>query len=388
MSLHLLFSLITAAYAGEGSNIENEVDRFIGQTEQIKQAEQPSMQNAFNPRITAFGDVFWSLGFDDGKINPASTPWLRSLEIDLRADVDPFAKAVATVALEQEDPLAGHAHADEDEDHSGPMFTVVPEEVFVDLVALPGGFSARLGQFLLPLGITNRMHPHDYPWPLAPMPFQETIGDHGLADVGGQLNYRVAHPLNGALTLQAAVVSGTHFDPDGDNAAASWVGRAELFQKAGDVDIGLGGSGTGLNKDWLAIGDAMVRWRWSGTGSLVWLSEVFFLPSEDHATEHDDHADQDEHEEHADQEQASEESSTTPSWTTTLQLQPARAWYLGVRYDQIGDANWIGGTVSFYTSEFLRIRTAALHHEDQWRMDAQLTFIWGSHPVEPYWVNR
>ena len=47
-----------------------------------------------------------------------------------------------------------------------------------------------------------------------------------------------------------------------------------------------------------------------------------------------------------------------------------------------------GGTLSYYTSEFLRVRVAMFTDGDQIRIDGQLTFVWGSHPIEPYWVNR
>jgi hypothetical protein len=364
MSLSFLLLLLSPALADEASDMDKEVDEFIGE-QKVKEAPKAApAANAFNPRLTAFGDMLWSVGLDDGEVHPASTPWLRSLEVDLRADVDPFAKAVGTLAIEQGDPLAVDTHG------HGPGFEVVPEEVYVDLVALPAGLSARVGQFLLPLGVTNRMHPHDYPWPHAPVPFQAVIGDHGLSDVGAQLNYRVAHPLDGALTLQAAVVSGKHFDPDSEDAAPGWVGRAELFQTAGSVDLAVGGGATGLDEDWLGVADAMIRWRQTTYQSLVLLGEVFHQPSED---DHGHHA---------------EDEVATTGWTTTLQLQPARSWYLGARYDQLGDEAWVGGTVSYYTSEFLRVRSAALTHDDAWRLDAQLTFIWGAHPVEPYWVNR
>jgi hypothetical protein len=208
------------------------------------------------------------------------------------------------------------------------------------------------------------------------MPFQAVIGDHGLSDVGAQLNYRVAHPLGGALTLQTAVVSGHYFDTDSESAAPGWVGRAELFQTVGNMDIGIGGGATGLENDWLGVADTMIRWRQTTSRSVVLLGEVFHRPASEN---HDDH---DDHHGHA------EDENATTGWTTTLQMQPGRSWYLGVRYDQLGDEDWVGGTVSYYTSEFLRVRTAALAHKDAWRMDAQLTFIWGAHPVEPYWVNR
>jgi hypothetical protein len=176
--MHLILSIfvfVSSAFSEDSTEMDEEVDAFIGEQKGQATAKPTAAPNAFNPTITAFGDMLWSVGLDAGDVSPASTPWLRSLELDLRADVDPFAKAVATVAIEQEDPLAASGHAD-DVHGDGRSFTIVPEEVYIDLVGLPAGLSARVGQFLLPLGVTNRMHPHDYPWPQAPMPFQAVTG--------------------------------------------------------------------------------------------------------------------------------------------------------------------------------------------------------------------
>ena len=72
-----------------------------------------------------------------------------------------------------------------------------------------------------------------------------------------------------------------------------------------------------------------------------------------------------------------------------MQVQPTRPVYLGVRGDRLDGAFQVGGYASFYTSEFLRLRAGARVDQDGLLVsDAQLTFVWGSHPVEPYWVTR
>ena len=57
----------------------------------------------------------------------------------------------------------------------------------------------------------------------------------------------------------------------------------------------------------------------------------------------------------------------------------------------------IGAYVSFYTTEFLRFRIGYEHRErpstnggdgDLDTFFFQLTFVFGSHPVEPFWFNR
>ena len=60
--------------------------------------------NAMNPGITAFGDVVGQLGLGPDGVTPGSTLYLRSVELELRAAVDPFAKADVVLAFEQEAP--------------------------------------------------------------------------------------------------------------------------------------------------------------------------------------------------------------------------------------------------------------------------------------------
>lgn len=84
------------------------------------------------------------------------------------------------------------------------------------------------------------------------------------------------------------------------------------------------------------------------------------------------------------------------------QYQFNRNTYLGVRYDFTEDlteenleTNTLGLFLTYYTTEFLRFRLGYEHSEsDIDELDAQDTglfevnFVFGSHPVEPYWINR
>ncbi len=328
--------------------------------------------NVFNPQITAFGDLLGTWGFEDAELDPASGLWLRSLELDLQADVDPFARAVAVMAMEQEPPVGG-AHADEEaegqadtpgaadsdeEADSHAAFAVVPEEVYIDLVSLPGGFSGRVGAFKQPFGIANRAHPHDYPWSDAPAPIQAALGEDGWSDVGATLSWnRALGPT--AVTLTGGVLDGAgHLDPLRETPMPQWLGRAELFVDLGAVDLGLGSSHTGLEADYLGGADMMLRWRGSSWRSVVLLGEGFL----------DDEGEL--------------------SGYAALQVQPTRTLYAGARVDSVHEELQAGGFLSYYTSEFLRLRAGAVAGEHGVTVHSQLTFVWGSHPVEPYWVNR
>ena len=89
------------------------------------------------------------------------------------------------------------------------------------------------------------------------------------------------------------------------------------------------------------------------------------------------------------------------------QGQISRTTYLGLRYDHADavdfpDAPFVAGTrrsimpyLSWYTSEFLRLRlgyerwiSSAPGEADRNTFLAELNFIFGAHPPEPFWVNR
>jgi hypothetical protein len=232
----------------------------------------PSSKNVFNPALTAFGDAIGTVGIQDGAVLPGSGPWLRSLELDLRSDVDPFAKAVAVIALEQEPPYA----QDEGEPHAGEghaSFAVVPEEVYVDFVALPGGLSARVGQFRQPFGVTNKSHPHDLPWTDTPLPITEFLGEEGYTDVGGLVSWRLPNTVTG-ITVQGGVLRGGLLDPDDEVAMPQWLGRVEWFHETGQFDWALGASETGDDQDIVGGADLFVRWRKSSWRSAMLLAEL------------------------------------------------------------------------------------------------------------------
>lgn len=346
-----------------------QADLFAAQAEALASDLPPSPPparasfNALNPGITAFGDVIGQLGVQGGDIAPGSTIYLRSLEVELRADVDPFAKADAVIAWEQEAPPLDGGPAE--------GFGSEPEEAYVDLVALPARLSARVGKFRVPFGIINRTHPHDLPWTDAP----ELLGEEGYNDTGAVLSWLV--PLGqSALTLTGGALAGTPFDEAGLTADLAGLARAELFVGTGPLGFSLGGSAladsaslqgpinTLVPSSYTAPrpivgGDATFRWRPDPRRGIILMGEI-----------------------------VQDLSADAPVGYAAVQWQMARMWYLGARQD-FGTPR-TGVYLTGYTSEFLRLRVGAGFSPESGAVDAlsQLTFVWGSHPVEPWWVNR
>ncbi len=310
------------------------------------QAPAAASFNALNPGITAFGDVVGQLGYGPPGVLPGSTLYLRSVELEFRAAVDPFAKAGAVISFEQEaPPLAGGP---------GEGFGAGPEEAYIDLVALPARLSARIGKFKQPFGIINRMHAHDLPWTDAPL----LPGDGGYNDTGASLSWIL--PIGHAgLTLTGAGVAGQPFDPNNRRPGLAGIGRAELFIAGGPVGVALGGSSiydfpTG---ETVLGGDVMIRFRPSQRNSLVVLGEIV--------------------------------KAKELVGYGALQVQPARNFYVGLREDVGPNGLKHNLFVSTYASEFLRFRVGGGYAPTTETVDTviQLTFVYGSHPVEPWWVN-
>jgi hypothetical protein len=172
------------------------------------------------------------------------------------------------------------------------------------------------------------------------------------------------------LTFTAGAFSGAPFDEAGARANLAALGRAEVFAGTGAVGFSAGASflGDTAGAGWYGGGDLGFRWKPDSRHSVVALGELVRTHvSGPDLSDHD-------------------------AWSGygAVQWQPARSWYLGVRQDAGVAGLRTGAYVSFYTSEFLRARLGGGYRPDTGEAEvlSQLTFVWGSHPVEPWWVNR
>jgi hypothetical protein len=348
--------------------------------------------NALNPRITAFGDFVgrWSVGshelIEDGR-NVDDRVALREVELDLRADVDPYAKAVLILALEEHEPGT---------------YEIDVEEGYVTLETLPWGFHAQIGRFRVPFGRMNALHGHDLPQTTRPYALTDLFGEHGYVEQGVILSWLAPYV---PLELKAAFLNGENqgvfAGADSDDPA--WLGRAEYFlQLTNNAFISLGTSFLfGVNdapdpltdrpsrarqetKVWGA--DILIKWQWNQFQSIAVQAEVYTVDKELSATHNGprDHG---------------------LGAYGFVQVQPFQRWYLGARYDYSdfgegieGNEQWaVSGWVSYYTTEFLRFRVGYEHRERRQTLGGdpdvdtvffQLTFVFGSHPAEPFWFNR
>ncbi|MDP6407895.1 MAG: hypothetical protein QGI46_00815 [Planctomycetota bacterium] len=341
--------------------------------------------SAFNPRITVFADALGRidsrpvvLSEDDEEERIDDSFHLRGVEIDLRAAVDPYADAVVILAAESEAPGELEAGVEEG-------YLILKRLPWLETA--PAGLKLKVGRFRSGFGFTNRIHAHDLPWATRPTSASTFLGEEGLVQhgVAGEL-FLPSLSENDTLEATVEILGGGEIAVDEEAASSDYatVGRLNWYTELGDeADLTLGLStyqgGTGAD-----LYGADVTWRWlpiagRGRRSLVVGGELFrgALTTDD-----------------------GEEDPT--GGYAYAQLQLNRNLYAGVRYDRTDSlegaglgTETVGGYLSYYTSEFLRLRLGTEHQsgesDEVEPLDTiflELTFLFGSHPAEPYWVNR
>lgn len=347
-------------------------------------APQPQGLNALNPQITVFGSFLART--DDQPVYLEGDPAqeriddsmsLREAEVDLRAAIDPWADGVLILASEAEVP--------------GEFETGVEEGYFTLkklplLDTAPGGLKLKAGRFRPAFGRFNKIHLHDLPSVDYPRSLATFLGDEGYVQDGFSGQFFLPSPSD-ASTLEGTLelLGGGDLPLAEDARSSELAGLAHLgwfneLSESHSLDLGASGWTEGSDRTLLGL-DA--TWKWMPHVAGQWRS--LLVGGELFASDVDDGS--------------SDEALGFYAWT---QYQFSRNTYLGVRFDraeELEDADLVTHTYSTYltysTTEFLRFRLGFDHaesdveHEDG-RNSAflELTFVFGAHPVEPYWVNR
>ena len=182
-----------------------------------------SSLNAFNPRITVFSDFLGRLdgrrvNNDDG-VDITDRFALREVEVDFRADIDPYAKGLLILAAEEESPNE---------------FEFTVEEAYLDLHTIPGledvshNLRFKGGRFRTEFGIVNLLHTHDLPWTTRPLLLTEFLGEEGDVQNGIGVEYLVHNPWSEAITT--SVLSSTP-------ASARWPSRYSTILSSRRIEL-------------------------------------------------------------------------------------------------------------------------------------------------------
>lgn len=348
---------------------------------------------SFNPDLAVITDFRGNASTNNR--NPARNRFdVGSVELDLRAAVDPRADAVAVlpVARDVEDPLFFSASGAD----GGVNTSVEIEEAYLFLhdFGVPN-LTAKVGRFHLRFGRQNILHSHD--WPTVDNNFvnQSFLGPEAIADSGLSLSYVVP---------------------------PRWVGN-QYVEAIVEVISGEGGSESPvLNNDALVDGPALnTHLLWNHDLNRAWNVEVggswltgkhnddnrqnVNLVGTDLTLVHTDPTGRFNNQLlQFEAIYGALDSSRTDSEDAfgaygLFQQQLNRDWYVGARLDwtenALDDRQEVWGVspyVSWYWSEFLRFRLEYQHKAGdvptENNLHFQVTWIFGAHPPHPYWATR
>jgi len=367
--------------------IENKIDA-------VARASAPVI---LNPRTTAFlnfaarGDNRSVLDAT-GQSEISNRPFLRTVELELRNPVDPYAEAIAIISLEDE---AGRGYAIDVEEAYG-LIKRLPL-----LESAPLGLKLKIGKFRAPMGVNNKIHMHDLPWTTRPLVVAAYLGtehgeffESGFNPVGVDFDFFLPNPIPQTtleMNLDLVRSGGLGLSLGQTGTQPSYIAHLTLSRDWSNEHLLLLGVSAyhenGPTSNRLYGADVTYKWAPSEnreTHSFVAGAEFFsgrsstVLPPDTEIT------------------------SSPYGWYAYLQYQTSYWVYLGARYDWLKDpaddrlvTRAIAGYLSYYTTEFLRFRLGIEHRMSDVPSQDRLTtgifevnFVFGSHPTEPYWVNR
>lgn len=320
----------------------------------------------------------------------------REVEVSLFGQIDPYARA--EVRFE-----AG-------EEERGGEISVHLAEAFLELMTLPFGTQARMGQMRNRFGLTNVLHEHDLAFIDRPNALKEFFGDEGLVEKGLEATWVAPLPI--FLEVLGGVFNGDNETAFGRGSLQNPLvtGRVRTFFELGDFGaIQLGASiASGQTPDRLnnqIIGfDAKYKYSPEGWPHALFTVAGEYLYGIRQVLVTDPDA-----ESPVDQKRTRERSG----WYVYGELQPFRVgplsrWSAGFRYDWTqypvnpGKEWAVQPYLTFKPSEFLRFRLGYKHTErseccnyagfvdnggSARKVDEilfQATFLLGAHPAHPF----
>ena len=398
-SLKAVQRLSSPEQSDEVDRLEERLEKRLQELEnKLDAMSRGTAPVVLNPRITAFinfaarSDSKTEYDLADRSKEISNRPFLRTVELELRNPVDPYAEAVTVISLEND---------------AGKEFGIDAEEAYGLIKRLPIletaplGLKLKIGKFRAPLGVDNKIHMHDLPWTTRPLVISEYLGtehgsffESGFNPTGIDMDFFLPNPISsttlemnvdvvragevrlsqGLAGRQPAYIGHLNLSRDWDNEHLLIVG-ASTYQENGSPSARLYGA------------DFTYKWapaEQRESHSVVAGGE-FFLAKESYLNT-----------------TGTEETQSPYGWFGYLQYQTSYWWYFGLRYDWVQSptndqriTRAVAAYASYYTTEFLRFRLGFEHRmsDDPLRDNLntgifEVNFVFGSHPTEPYWVNK
>jgi hypothetical protein len=363
-----------------------------------------TIPGALNPAISVVGNFVGRI--DNSKVfnseldridNKMS---LREAEIDMRVPIDPYADGVLIASLEAETP--GRFSADVEEGYVN-----IKKLPFLDHPPL--GLKLKVGRFRPAFGKFNVLHTHDLPQTFRSLPTEEFLGPEGFIQNGISGNFFIPTPWDDHSSLDATVEilnGGDIALSPAIRSRTSYLGHLRwfrTFKDAHNLELGWshylrpsGDQVASVNMDGI---DFMYRWKPLRQGE--WKS---FLFGGEWMLAHRPYPEAIEPIEVSRAIDAGLLPGTgkPKGYSVFTQWQFDRRKYAGVRWDQTGtlfnpslQRRSLTTYFSYYFSEFLRFR---VNYEHRWSdfftedgrnsVFVELNWVFGSHPPEPFWVNK
>ncbi len=398
-SLKTVQAALTPVQEDDLDRMEDHLVRRIQELEnKIDAVSRATAPTVLNPKMTAFinfaarGDNKTVHDQVDSTKEISSRPYLRTLEVEMLSAVDPYAEAVSILSVENE---AGRDFAVDAEEAYG-LIKRLPV-----LESAPLGMKLKIGKYRAPFGVNNMIHLHDLPWTTRPLIVSKYLGtDHGnffesgFNPTGLDLNFYLPNPIpQTTLEMNLDAV------------------------RAGDIALAAGQSGSQpallghvtWSKDWanehlLVLGASAYQENGSSRTRLVGADVTYkWAPVEQRESHSFVAGGEFMSGSHTLANQLPVAAHGSPyGWFGYLQYQTSYWVYLGVRYDWLKEpvddrliTRSVSGYLSYYTTEFLRFRVGLEHTVSDVPAENGLTtgllevnFVFGSHPTEPYWVNK
>jgi len=384
-------------------DLEAQVASLKNELNSVKDMAGQVRANIFNPSISVIGDLMGQYGFDPNAKKQGAqahhhTPgddhdhdhtgefkngvFVREIEIALSGAIDPWADAFLGVAV--------HQHG------VGGGWNIHVEEAYARLKQWPGlnyaplGIEIKAGLFKTAIGRMNRMHLHNVPQVTFPLALRTFLGDEGYSAPGLSLSTSFALAPKSALSIYLEGVMGAKvkMQKKGAKEAPNGIAHVWFHQELADghyLDLGAsallgrrGAKNTGLFT--LLGGDVHYSYTPSGFGQ----DPIFLFGGEIFAAH----------------------TKTNSPWAlggfTWAQTKLIGSSFFGLRWDvsphDVHDLELqhaLGAYVGYYTTEFLRFRLGYEHvmpklnsFAGDHRFMLSMNFVLGTHPVEPYFVNR
>jgi len=184
-------STAAAAQTAAPERVQQEVRELKEKVDEVSKAQQKDIPSVFNPAIGLVGETIFSYRSKGSAATGSDRPGgfdvnQRSVELDLAASIDPFAKAYAVINASA-DPITGEA-------------TLGVEEAALVTTSLPWNLELKAGRFFAEFGRFAYFHDHELPFVNRPLVLDGYIGGESRTD-GAQLNYLLPIPHYVSLTL-------------------------------------------------------------------------------------------------------------------------------------------------------------------------------------------